>query len=333
MPLPKIFLLFVFACSFTTYAIAADNNKTYATPEEAAADPDFAVQGDYVGDVKDDKGNAGRIGVQVIALGGGKFDAVLYLGGLPGDGADMKRPVKLTGQRDGDKTLFANKDGKIEVSGGTITAYGADGKVGWSITKTHRKSSTLGAKPPKGAVVLFDGTKESLKNWRKGARITDDGLLMQGVTSEPTFGDQTLHVEFRTPYQPHARGQGRGNSGLYLQGRFEVQVLDSFGLEGGNNECGGIYGIKAPNVNMCLPPLSWQTYDVEFTAAKFDANGKKTANARMTVRHNGVLIHDSVELPHTTTAAPVKEGPTPGPIHLQDHGCPVWYRNIWVVAK
>jgi hypothetical protein len=156
---------------------------------------------------------------------------------------------------------------------------------------------------------------------------------MQGINSKSTFRDFTIHVEFRIPFEPTKRGQGRGNSGLYLQGRYEVQMLDSFGLEGRNNECGGIYGIKDPDVNMALPPLAWQTYDIDYTAAKFDAASKKIANARITVKHNGVVIHQDVELPKGTTAAPVKEGPEPGPIHLQDHGNPVRYRNIWVVEK
>jgi hypothetical protein len=132
---------------------------------------------------------------------------------------------------------------------------------------------------------------------------------------------------------PYARGQGRANSGCYLQGRYEVQILDSFGLEGKNNECGGIYTIKDPDVNMCFPPLAWQTYDIDYTAAKYDESGKKTAHARMTVKHNGVLIHENVELTKATTAAPVKEGPEPGPIYIQDHGNPIRFRNIWVAEK
>jgi hypothetical protein len=278
-----------------------------------------------------------RVGAQAVALGDHKFRLVGYRGGLPGKGYDQERaPVH------GEATMA---DGKAQYvfethnatlhSDGTITVYdkGSGEKVG-SLKRIDRTSPTLGAKPPAGAVVLFDGTKQTLeKNWKPGARITDDGLLEQGATSIPTFGDHKLHIEFRLPYQPHARGQGRGNSGVYLQGRHEVQMLDSFGLEGRDNECGGIYSVAGPSVNMCLPPLSWQTYDIEVTAAKYDDAGNKTANARMTVYHNGVKVHDNVEVPKATTAAPVGEGPQPGPVYLQNHGNPVRYRNVWVVGK
>lgn len=111
-----------------------------------------------------------------------------------------------------------------------------------------------------------------------------------------------------------------------------MQILDSFGLQGRDNECGGLYGVAAPAVNMCFPPLSWQTYDVDFTAAQWH-EGKMVSRPRITVRHNGVLVHDDVELPHATTAAPVREGPEKGPVFLQNHGNPVRFRNIWVVEK
>ena len=151
------------------------------------------------------------------------------------------------------------------------------------------------------------------------------------IISKREFRDHELHLEFRTPFEPKARGQGRGNSGVYFQSRYEIQVLDSYGLEGLGNECGGIYGVAAPRVNMCAPPLQWQTYDVTFRAPRFDASGKQTENARITAYHNGVLIHDNVEIPGSTTAGMGGDLSKPGGLYLQDHGNPVRYRNIWVV--
>ena len=139
--------------------------------------------------------------------------------------------------------------------------------------------------------------------------------------SKKSFKNFQLHIEFRTPFEPFAGGQGRGNSGVYL-GNKEIQVLDSFGLKGENNECGGIYGDRAPDVNMCLPPLVWQTYDIEHRAGKIDPDTKKQAPPTVTVRHNGVVIHDNVVL---------KGGSNQCNINLQDHGNPVVYRNIWLV--
>jgi hypothetical protein len=103
-------------------------------------------------------------------------------------------------------------------------------------------------------------------------------------------------------------------------------------LEGLDNECGGIYSIDRPRVNACFPPLSWQTYDIDFTAAKYDDAGDKTKNGRITVRHNGIVIHDGIELKHGTPGFH-PEGPGPDSLYLQDHGNPVVYRNIWVVEN
>ena len=214
---------------------------------------------------------------------------------------------------------------------GTLTIVANDVELG-KLSKISRSSPTLGAKPPEGAVVLFDGKSADAF---QGGKVSDDGNLAEGSTSKQKFGSYKLHIEFRTPYQPQDRGQARGNSGIYMQGRYEVQMLDSFGLEGKNNECGGIYSVKDCDVNMCFPPLAWQTYDIDYTAAKYDDAGKVVEPAKITVEHNGVVIHKDVKLPtdRGTTAAPVKPGPEPGPIYLQNHGNPVRYRNIWLVEK
>ena len=189
-------------------------------------------------------------------------------------------------------------------------------------------SSTL--PPPAGAKVLFDGS--SVAKFNNG-KLTEGKLLAAtNVESKAKFKDHSFHIEFRTPFMPKARGQGRGNSGVYVQSRYEVQVLDSFGLDGKDNECGGIYQVSKPIVNMCLPPLAWQTYDIDFTAAKYDKDGKKTANARVTVKHNGVTIHDDLELPKQTPGRHA-EGPTADSLFMQDHSNPVAFRNIWVVEK
>jgi len=193
---------------------------------------------------------------------------------------------------------------------------------------------------PSDAISLFNGTDLSGWSGRDGeAQWKVEGGYMEVApktgdiqTKEP-LGDSQLHLEFACPAEVKGESQGRGNSGFYAHGRYEVQVLDSFGLNGEHNECGGIYTVAQPTVNMCFPPLQWQTYDVDFKGARFDADGKKTANARLTVKHNGVLIHDDVEADHSTTAAPLKEGPEPGPVYFQDHGNPVHFRNIWVVEK
>lgn len=309
-------------------AMAQAKGPTYSDPAEV--DADFAIQGEYTGELQTDDG-AKKIGVQVIALGGGKFQAVGYSGGLPGDGwIKEKPPERVDAEAKAGVVTFVGKYADGTINDGVMTVVDKEGKSLGQIQRVMRKSPTLGAKPPAGAIVLFDGS--SADQW-EGGRVTADGLLLEGTTSKPRFGSHKVHIEFRLPYMPEDRGQGRGNSGIYVQGRYETQMLDSFGLEGKDNECGGLYSVKAPDVNMCLPPLAWQTYDIEYTAAKFDDSGKLTANPRVTVVHNGVKVHDDVELPgeRSTTAAPSKPGPEPGPIYLQNHGNPMRYRNIWVV--
>jgi len=310
-------------------ALAQQHSQTAYT-DPAKAPIDFNIQGEYFGKVQMDIPTP--FGVQIVAFGNGKFLAVGYFGGLPGE-EWRQAAVEVEGQLRGEVVEFVDPQGEgkgIWKNGELIILNSAGEEIG-RLPKIERKSPTLGQKPPEGAIVLFDGT--SLDEWEKG-RMTPDGLLMEGAVSKRRFRDFFIHMEFCTPFQPYARGQARGNSGFYAQGRYEVQILDSFGLLPQKDDCGAIYGVAAPRVNMCLPPLSWQTYDVEFRAARFDQSGQKIENARMTVRHNGVLIHENVEIPGPTRAALIPaESPEPGPVYLQDHGNPVRFRNIWVIER
>lgn len=313
--------------SFSVACGAGPKGPEIIDPAEAAKDPDFAVQGEYLGSGAL-CGTSGPIGVQVIARSGGKFEAFVLQGGLPGEGwrrGDLR--LRLSGQREGNTTTLTGENLEAKIVDGVLTLQGADGKTQAELKRVERKSPALGAKAPADAVVLFDGTDTKSFD---AAQMSADGNLMAGTTTIPKFGSSKIHLEFRLSWMPQAQGQARSNSGVYVHDCYETQVLDSFGLEGKDNECGGFYSVKAPDVNMCLPPLVWQTYDIDFVAPKYDAAGQKIGNAKITVRHNGQLIHDSIELPKATPGRQ-GEGPAPRPFHLQGHGNKVKYRNIWVL--
>jgi hypothetical protein len=212
--------------------------------------------------------------------------------------------------------------------------------VSVSCAATEMQAEPL--RPPAGAIVLFDGTDFS--HWVKedggpaGWKIVGGAVEVVpetgSIMTKRKFQDFQLHVEFNVPRaSSDAEEQKGGNSGVYLQRRYEIQIVDSYGVEPENNDCGAIYRVKAPDKNMSKKPGRWQSYDITFRAARFEKeNGRtrKTKNARVTVVHNGVMVHSDVEIPKKTGAGQ-PEGAEAGPILLQDHGYRVRFRNVWIV--
>ena len=203
------------------------------------------------------------------------------------------------------------------------------------------------AKPPKGAIVLFDGTEKTLKNWTSGNGKPTKWKLVDGalesvrgggyLQSKQEFGSCKVHVEFATPKEVKGSGQGRGNSGVFLMGQYEIQVLDSYNnITYPDGQCGALYGRAKPLVNASRVPGEWQTYDVTFHRPIFNEDGEVTRKAKFHVIHNGHVIHDNLELsggtgwrgPHSISE--YKKHGDKGPLKMQDHGNPVRFRNVWV---
>jgi len=313
----------------------------------AGAPKEAEVQGLYEGTWKDAKGE-GKIEARVAAMGKETYKVFVR----EGIGETGKAAAELDGQTEGETVTIAGKAGEATWAGkyaeGAITGKVGDGT--FELKRVQRKSPTLEAKPPEGAIVLLpvpaepDKITEMTRVKDKEGKVPDwktfdDGSIQvprRGMSSAKAFdGSFKFHVEFMCPLMPDARSQGRGNSGVFLPTGDEIQVLDSFGMPtylGGG--CGGIYRYQDP---LCmevieglkdkpeckftlasLPPGEWQTYDVEYRVEMKD--GKAVGKPRVTVLHNGIKIHDNVEIRATGTR----------PFKFQDHGNPVRYRNIWV---
>ena len=340
-------LLAVLAAAFCASAMAQEFTSVEAIEKDGTYVDAFNIQGEYLWPAK-------NRAFQVIARGADKFDVIGYQDGLPGNGWDRSKarffasaelkdgklvlaPQRMHIPRKGeDADLIFNDEQKAtpmsaEIKDGKyILNFG--GEI--ELQKVDRESETLGMKAPEGAIVLFDG-KDC--GWFDGKFNLSDAQK-DAFWSEARFKpfergkSYTLHIEFMLSFMPNATGQGRSNSGVYIQEEYECQVLDSFGLEGENNECGGFYQQLKPEVNMCFPPLTWQTYDFEVTPAKYE-NGEKVANAKIVVKHNGVKIQDA-ELEHETPGGKNEKSEatetTGRGLYLQGHGNKVQYRNVWI---
>jgi hypothetical protein len=237
---------------------------------------------------------------------------------------------------------------------GTAGAAGAGGAPAAGSAGTSSGEAGAGGEPGAeggegggGAaetVVLFDG--DGLSEWRPVAGdgeatwdLPGDGTMVVtpgrgNIVTRRTFEDVFVHVEYRTPaLAANVTGQDRGNSGVYLNSMYELQVLDSFGLPPAIDGCGAVYGVSAPSSTACHEQEVWNTYEIEFRVARFDEQNQKLAPARVvSARLNGVLVQEDVDIPNSTEAGE-PEAPGPGPLMLQDHGNRVAFRNIWVIPR
>lgn len=331
---------FCFMATWLLLAGAATGQKKIPAVDPTKVDEDFAVQGEYVGAIIEN-GKQEKYGVRVgITANVGEFKAIAFRGGLPGDGWDKKlsddknkRLAEWTGQtKDGLATFPKFLRGSASLRDGMLTITSAGDKIG-QLKRVIRESPTLGMKPPSGAIMLFDGS--NLDHFvAPRAKMTEDKLLMVGARTKQNFSDFLLHLEFRVPYL-----RSPGHSAVFLQNSYHLAVAGrSFGTGVLSDlGCGGIRWVRAPDENMCLPPLTWQTFDVDYTAARFGPDGKVVQKPILTVRHNGVRIHDRVELPEVP---PVYRGGgtdplslNGGPLQFQSHADDKHYayRNIWIV--
>jgi hypothetical protein len=287
-------------------ALAAKAPDMLAWTDAATAEKEVehvALIGEYV--AKD-----GKTALQANLLSDGNFLVAIYRDGLPGDGWDQSKIDSGKLAPDALATLLK------------------------SYTKVERESPTLGKPAPQNATLKFPDGFTNVK----------DGIMQAGGKTTKDLGAFHMHLEFMVPLKPghNPSSQKRGNSGIYIFNNYEIQIIDSFGLdyenpannpltvESANTQwCGAFYKTKLPDVNMTFPPLRWQTYDIDFQPPEFDGK-TKTKNARVTVRHNGVLIHDDFELKTGTGNGAKKPQLAKGPVFFQNHANPIVFRNVWV---
>jgi hypothetical protein len=292
------------------------------------------IMGEYKGTFYPDQKFSMGATADVVAEGDGKYRIVVS---AKSDDPTLEGAfIELYGEKSGEVVTIGGRAGgydwKGEIKDGKLNVQGHYG-VHFELKKIESKSPRAGAKPPANAVILLPyeaGKKPDMSGWRNQQwEALDDGSMqiVPGKGANKTvreFSDvKQLHVEFKLPLEPKGRGQGRANSGVYLLDAYEVQVLDSFGIVHTSGDCGGIYNVARAKVNACLPPETWQTFDISFRAARMDGRSV-IEQPRITVVHNGVKIHDNLEIRRNRHR-------TEGPIQLQDHQHKIQFRNIWLV--
>lgn len=326
-----------------------------ASVSQANMEPIPPFMGDWEGgwaDAPQKDGNARNnpgLVARVIGLGNNRYEIQIL------EEFDKRADFKVKTEavwKNGKMTFDQNGySGKITNDSFTGKKAGGAFDTPFSLKRVHRASPTMGKKAPENAVVLFDGS--NLDAWERQGGEDPTWLIKDGyfevlpkkensdvggsINTRQSFGDVKVHLEFRLPYEPEYRGQKRANSGFFLPGGYEVQILDSYGLDGMWNECGALYKQSPPRVNMCWAPGVWQTFDVEFKRLRRDSEGNKVDHAEFTVWHNGVKIHNNFQIEgptsNTQKGRGLAESGKNGGLSLQDHSNKIQFRNIWVVER
>ncbi len=319
-PLQKIIFTFLFILILLSRLSA----QVFLEPDQAGID--YKIQGEYSGQVTHLNTSKETFALQIVALGLGSFQGVIFHGGLPGAGWTGGSRLTLSGILTNDKVVLSGQGYSLNINGDSAVGQNNLGEK-IRLLKIFRQSPTLNANAPTGSKILFDGS--NTEAWVNG-KIDARHFLMCGTETKDHFTSFTLHGEFRVPFKPQARDQERGNSGIFIfdqGGVFEIQILDSFGKDTAANECGSLYLINTALLPMSFPPLAWQTYDIYYQAAKYNLAGQKTDSAYVTVLLNGVIIHN-----HRLAKIYRSEPAGTASISLQDHSNPIFFRNIWILS-
>lgn len=299
----------------------------------------------YEGTYQADRYQTTKATATVIAEGPGYYRVVVQAAPLAAGDASMQFEIFGVVQGSG-VNLFGRANAlrwQGTIGGDKLSASPGYYGIGLDLKKVVRKSPAEGAPAPADAVVLIPytpGKAPEVTAWKGGAwKPQDDGSLQcepnkGSITTQKSFGDIRLHVEFWLPLMADAFGQGRANSGVIINNMYEVQVLDSFGLVPSMGDCGSIYDQTRPKVNASFPPEQWQTYDIVFRAPRLKPDGSVIEKARITVELNGVKVQDNLAIDGATAASHEPGKPSvnaaTGPLQLQDHGNRVRYRNVWL---